>query len=36
MSKLKKLSNEESIMTAMTTICPSVTSMVPNVRVPDT
>ena len=36
MSRLKKLSKEERSMTAITTICPSVTSMVPKVRVPDT
>ena len=36
MSMLKKLSKEERSMTAITTICPSVTSMVPKVRVPDT
>ena len=36
MSRLKKLSKEERSMTAITTICPSVTSMVPKVRVPET
>ena len=36
MSRLKKLSKEDRSMTAITTICPSVTSMVPKVRVPDT
>ena len=36
MSRLKKLSKEERSMTAITTIWPSVTSMVPKVRVPDT
>ena len=36
MSRLKKLSNDESSMTAITMICPSVTSMVPKVRVPET
>ena len=35
-SKSKKLSTEDRIMTAITTICPSVTSMVPKVRVPET
>jgi hypothetical protein len=36
MSRLKKLSMEDVSMTNMTTICPSVTSMVPKVSVPDT
>ena len=36
MSKLRKLSIEDVSMTIMTTICPSVTSIVPKVRVPDT